>query len=288
MAERRAMIDVILELSERLGLRDKYLEAAREWVNRAYGGDLDFKKVLDPKEKLNFETILDVIFKDRFGADKGLDWFKEHGYLKWDKRVEEVYWRAFNDVRVPLYLEWIIRAGRKSKAIAEKYGVPDLVDWTAHNALPDWRPCPTHTEKNPEYDLEAFYWRSALHTYSMTMQNPWLNEVSQNDPYTYTIQLNTETASRKGVKEGDAVWLENPKGSKARGRVHITDGIRPDHVAIAANAGHWGRGLPIAKGKGVFFNELIEIDKEHTCPVSLGQDICVKVKLYKDGGAGAG
>jgi len=288
MYERRPMIDVILELSERLGLRDKYLEAAREWVNRAYGGDLDFKKFLDPKEKLNFERILDIIMKDRFGPDKGLEFFKEHGYLKWDKRVEEVYWRAFNNVRVPVYLEWITRAGRKSRAVAEKYGVPDLVDWSAHNALPEWRPCPTHTEKNPEYDLEAFYWRSALHTYSMTMQNPWLSEVSQNDPYTYTIQLNTETASRKGVKEGDTVWLENSKGSKTKGRLHVTAGIRPDHVAIAANAGHWGKGLPVAKGKGVFFNELIEVDKEHTCPLSLGQDICVKVKLYKDGGGSVG
>jgi len=82
----------------------------------------------------------------------------------------------------------------------------------------------------------------------MTMQNPWLSEVSQNDPYTYTIQLNTETAARKGVKEGDLVWLENPKGSKARGRVHVTDGIRPDHVAIAANAGHWSKGLPYREG----------------------------------------
>src|SRR4030067_930519 len=89
-------------------------------------------------------------------------------------------------------------ARRKRRAIAEKYGVPDLVDWSAHNALPEWRPCPTHTEKNPEYDLEAFYWRSALHTYSMTMQNPWLNEVSQNDPKTYNIQLNTKTANRTG------------------------------------------------------------------------------------------
>jgi len=285
MYERRPMIDVILELAERLGLRDRYIDAVREWVNRAYGGDIDLKRMLPKDQKLSFEAIIDAIMKDRFGQDKGLDYFKEHGYLKWNKKVEEVYWRAFFDVRVPVYLEWIVRAGRKSRAIAEKYGVPDLVDWSAHEALPNWRPCPTHTEKNPEYDLEAFYWRSALHTYSMTMQNAWLNEISQNDPYTYTIQLNPDTAAKKGVKEGDMVWLENSKGSKTKGLVHLTEGIRPDHVAIAANAGHWGSGQPLAKGKGVFFNELIVVDKEHSCPVSLGQDICVRVKLYKDGGA---
>jgi molybdopterin-containing oxidoreductase family molybdopterin binding subunit len=115
----------------------------------------------------------------------------------------------------------------------------------------------------------------------MTMENPWLNEISEEDPYTYTIQLNVETAKKKGIKSGDVVWLENTKGHKTQGRVYLTEGIRPDHVGIAACAGHWARGQPIAKGKGVFFNELLEVDKEHTCPLSLGQDICVAVKIYK-------
>ncbi|HEX9909202.1 MAG TPA: molybdopterin-dependent oxidoreductase [Thermoplasmata archaeon] len=281
MYERRPMVDVILEVSERLGLREKYIKASNEWIDRAYGGPLSKENEINPEEKLSFEKIMDNILKDRFGKDKGLAYFKEHGYIKWPKRVEEVYWRAFHDVRIPVYLEWIIRAGKKSRAVAEKYGVPDLVDWSAHNALPDWRPCRAHMVKEPEFDLQAFYWRSALHTYSMTMQNPWLGEISENDPYTYTIQLNPETAKRKNVKSGDLVWLENHKGHKTRGRLYLTEGIRPDHVAIAACAGHWAKGQPIAKGKGVFFNELIEVDKEHTCPLSLGQDICTRVKLYK-------
>lgn len=282
--ERKPMIDVILEMCERLGLRERYIEALNEWIRRAYGGDLKPENQFDSKEPLRFEKIMDTILRDRFGDDKDLEYFKEHGYVKWPKKVEEVYWRAFSDVRVPVYLEWIIRAGRKSRAVAEKYGAPDLVDWSFHTALPDYHPCPSHTAQtaeNSEYDLLAFYWRSAIHTYSMTMENPWLNEISENDPYTYTIQLNPETAKKKGVKSGDVVWLENPKGHKTQGRVYLTEGIRPDHVGIAACAGHWARGQPIAKGKGVFFNELIEVDKEHTCPLSLGQDICVAVKLYK-------
>jgi len=281
--ERRPMIDIILEICERLGLRERYYEALNEWIRRAYGGDLAPENRFDVNEKLTFEKIMDRILKDRLGNNKGLEYFKEHGYLKWPKRVEEVYWRAFNDVRVPVYLEWIIRAGRKSKAIAEKYGVPDLVDWNFHVAMPDYHPCPAHIEEDPEYDLHAFYWRSAIHTYSMTMENPWLNELSENDPYTYAIQLHPETAKKKGMKTGDIVWLENPKGHKTKGRLFLTEGIRPDHVAIAACAGHWAKGQPIARGKGVFFNELIEVDREHTCPLSLGQDICVKVKLYKQG-----
>ena len=38
--------------------------------------------------------------------------------------------------------------------------------------------------------------------------------------------------------------------------------------------------MPIAKGKGVAFNDLLEIDKDHVDPVSLSADSCLKVKIY--------
>lgn len=283
MPEARPAIDVVLEVVKRLGLKEKYIRAFEAMVRRFYG-----LKEISPENKalltegeLTFEKMIDCVYREVFGPQRGLEWFKEHGYIKWPKKVEEVYWRAFTNARVPIYLEWIIRAGRKCKAVAEKYGVPDLVDWDAHCALPDWRPCASHKETNPEYDLYAFYWRSALHTYSRTMENPILTEISELDPYTYTIQMHVETARKKGIKDGDLVWVESPKGRRIKGRVKLVEGIRPDHIAIAANAGHWAATLPIAKGKGAFFNELVEIDREHTCPVSLGMDICAKVKVYK-------
>ncbi len=280
--EIKPMIDVVLEVVERLGLKERYIEAVHGWAKRGFGiKEFSPENRIDPGEKLRFEKIMDSILKETFGPERDLHWFEEHGFIKWKNSVEEVYWRAFTDARVPIYLEWITRAGQESKAVAEKYGVPDLVDWSAHTALPDWRPCESHKEQRPEYDLYGFYWRSAVHTYSRTNENPWLDEVSQTDPYTYTIQMNSETAKKKGIEEGNVIWLENPKGHKARGRVYLTEGIRPDHIAIAANSGHWAPTLPIAKGKGVFFNELVEVDKEHTCPLCLGQDICVKLKAYK-------
>jgi len=132
--ERRPMVDVILEISERLGLREKYYDALNEWIRRAYGGDLKPENQWDPNAPLKFESIMDTILRDRFGDDKGLEYFKQHGYLKWPKRVEEVYWRAFSDVRVPIYLEWIIRAGRKSRAIA-RTGISSDYTYLCSNKL---------------------------------------------------------------------------------------------------------------------------------------------------------
>lgn len=63
----------------------------------------------------------------------------------------------------------------------------------------------------------------------------------------------------------------------------LMEGIHPEGLAVAACAGHWSKDQPIARGKGVFFNDLLEVDMEHADPVTLNLDICVKVKVTKAG-----
>ncbi len=129
--------------------------------------------------------------------------------------------------------------------------------------------------------MNAFYWRPVTQCNSMTQQNPWLDEITQEDPNIYGIQMHSATAAEKGIKDGDKVWLENPEGKRVRGWVSLSEGIEPHHLAIAAIGGHWGNYMPIAKGKGTFFNDLVMMDEPHTDPLTLNQDICVRVKIYK-------
>ena len=75
--------------------------------------------------------------------------------------------------------------------------------------------------------------------------------------------------------------LAKKKPAQFKGKIFVTEGIHPEQLAIAACAGHWTKYQPIAKDKGVFFNDLVEMDVEHTDPLTLNQDICVKVKIYK-------
>jgi anaerobic selenocysteine-containing dehydrogenase len=84
---------------------------------------------------------------------------------------------------------------------------------------------------------------------------------------------------KMGLRDEQMVWVENEKGRKVKGRVKLTQGIHPEGLGIGACAGHWGDGMPIAKGKGVFFNELLEIDWEHCSPINLNLDLCVRVKV---------
>jgi molybdopterin-containing oxidoreductase family molybdopterin binding subunit len=220
------------------------------------------------------------VLKNKFGEKRGLEWFRKHGAITWDKKPEEVYWRWRLDVRVPLYWEFLMDLRDKAKQIIEDLGASVEIDWSFYEPLPDFKPCPAH-EITGEYDLYGFYYREIRHTNSFTMQIPWLDEVSVNDPYTYNIMMHPDTAKKKGIMDGDLVWIESPKGNRVKGRVKLTEGVHPQALAFAACAGHWCDCQPVAKGKGVFFNKLLDVDWDHVNPVNLNLDLCVKLKIYK-------
>jgi molybdopterin-containing oxidoreductase family molybdopterin binding subunit len=77
------------------------------------------------------------------------------------------------------------------------------------------------------------------------------------------------------------IWVENPIGKRIKGPVRLVHGVHPEHVCIAGCHGHWAKGTPIAKGKGVFFDDLTECDLAHTDSLTQGSDTCAKVKIYK-------
>ena len=75
---------------------------------------------------------------------------------------------------------------------------------------------------------------------SMTQQNPYLDEMTQEDPNIYGIQMHSKTAEEKGIKDGDMVWMENPEGKRVKGWVSLSEGIEPHHVASRCHIGPLG------------------------------------------------
>jgi len=113
------------------------------------------------------------------------------------------------------------------------------------------------------------------------MENAWLDEAAQLDPYSYNIAINAGVGKEKGLKSGDHVWVENEYGRKVEGKIRLTETMHPEGLGIGACAGHWAKEMPTAKGKGVFFNDLIELDWHHSSPSNLTLDLCAKVKVTK-------
>jgi molybdopterin-containing oxidoreductase family molybdopterin binding subunit len=101
------------------------------------------------------------------------------------------------------------------------------------------------------------------------------------DPFSYNIAINEDVGRAKGLRTGDEVWVENDHGHKVKGRVHLTQLIHPEGLGVGACAGHWADTMPMAKGKGVLFNDLLEVDFPHSSPSNLNMDLCAKVKVTK-------
>jgi len=271
--ERREFINVLYELADRLGKRADMNGA----MNKIYGLDKPYE--IKPQEKVDIAEVSERAVKNLFGPEHDLEWFKKHGFIRWPKKVEEAYWRHFIDARVPIYLEYLLDVGAKLKEISEEKGL--AVDLTQYTPLISWTPCSIHRVDRPEYDLYCYSYRDVLHTGSSTMEQPWLDEASRMNPYTYNITINVDTAKEKGIKDCDMIEIESVDGRKVRGSVKIMEGQHPQLVGIAACSGHWAKGMPIARGKGTNFDILLELDLQHCDPISLNLETAVRIRVSK-------
>jgi molybdopterin-containing oxidoreductase family molybdopterin binding subunit len=275
MYSRRDFLEVVWEIIDRLGKRKNL----NNFLNKYLGLSEDNK--LNPDDKFTSEQLSDRALKSYFGPDHNWEWFKKHGFIRWPKKIEETYWRYFVDCRVPLYLEFVVEVGEKVKEITEKIGLD--VDLSQYTPLIEWFPCSIHRVDNPRYEFYCFSYRDILHTGSHTMEQPWLDEASRMNPYTYNITMNRDAAQKKGLKDGDKVELESVYGRKVEGTLKLMEGQHPETIGIAACSGHWANGMPIAKGKGSNFDILLELDLKHIDPVSFNMETCAKVKINKIG-----
>ena len=110
--------------------------------------------------------------------------------------------------------------------------------------------------------------------------NPWLMEIAEADPYYLKVMINTETAKKKGLKDGDWVWLESKVG-KVKGQIRCTELMQHESLGIGACLGHYDMRQPIAQGKGTHFNSLLPYGVEYTGGNSGAIEGCAKVKIYK-------
>ena len=108
------------------------------------------------------------------------------------------------------------------------------------NPLPDYvEPIYKPTSEFPLYLIN---FKQAEHTHSRTFNNDWLMEMKPDNP----LLMNSATAARLGLKDGDAIWIESPY-AKAKGTVQVTERIHPEVVALHHGYGHWAMGK-IARG----------------------------------------
>ena len=275
MGEARDWQDVMMEAADRIGMLPEVYEKFN--TSESKSDALNAKYKLDPNRKYTAEDIADRKMKSRFGEKRGLEWFKKNGYLSWKRTVDEEYPLPWLKVRFPIYHELYIRAGRDVGRVVEELGLEgwDLDDYIA---LPVWKPCASY-EKSEEFDLIAVNFRVPTHAQSHTAQNPWLSEIAELNPYSQKILINRVTAEKKGIGEGDKIYVES-EVDKVAGIAKVTECVHPEVIGISSHFGSLAKGKPIGCEKGSQFNRLLPGDMD---PVSTGVDACVRVKIYLNG-----
>ncbi len=272
LGQSRRWIDVLFEVADRMG----FLGDVYKLMNVNLGLKEPYK--LDPGRRYTMEQIYDCWTKSLFGPERGIEWFKKNGYHKVPRAVEEKYPGPFIKPRFPVYFENMLRAKKSVAKVAAQLGHP--WDTSDYQPVPDWKPCPAYDAGKSPYDLFVVNFKIPFHALSVTTQNPWLNDLAEHHPYAYKILINTETGARKGIRDGDTIWVESAAG-KVKGEAKLTECVHPEVVGIAGVFGSWAKGKPVAKGKGVHFNTLLPISLERIDPVSTGVDSCIRVKVSR-------
>jgi molybdopterin-containing oxidoreductase family molybdopterin binding subunit len=273
MGEARNWVAVLFELADRAGFRgDLYT---------LLNGTLELKEPFAYRtdEKYTWDQLADRWMKSWFGADRGLDWFKENGFLiTGEKKIEEAYPRPFITPRLPIYVEYFIDAGNEVRKTADRLGIP--WDTSDYQPLVAWKPCEAFEVKD-EHDLTIVNFKLPFHSLSYTTHNAFLAGLSEANPYAYSVLINAETARKKGIKDGDRIRLDSAEGYQAVGQAMLTECIHPEVVGTAGCFGRKSKGLKLSHGKGVHFNNFLPHKLERIDALSAALDSCVRVKITK-------
>ncbi|MEW6262290.1 MAG: molybdopterin-dependent oxidoreductase [Thermodesulfobacteriota bacterium] len=277
----RNWIDVMMEIAERLGI----LSELNAELNRMTGLALWDELALQADVRYSLEEIHDRtvrLFAAMNGVEVTDDLFTDANPILPGpkKELSECYPGALSEARVPVYFEYFLEVGEEVRRVTREIGL-DWWDTSHYQPLADWRPCPAHEDRSKEYDLFVVSSRLPLHGQSNSADNPWVDDICRHSRMDYNVLLNTETAARKGINDGDMVWIESRTG-KVQGKVRVTGAVHVETVGIlGGHLGQWARDKMFARGKGIHINSLVAHDWNMVGTLTGQLDTCAKVKIYK-------
>ncbi len=270
-------MDILFEIADRLGTRD----AMNAHLSNGIGLMDDFS--LSAGEKYSLEDVCRRQVR-MFGAMAGIEdpekSLEETGMLPlYQRTLEESFPGTVLEARIPIYLEHFIDVGKAVEAIVKEQQI-NWLDTDFYKPLPTWHPCPSQVRVDDGFDLFLANGKAALLTHSINSENPWVDEISDLNPYCRYILLHTKAAKSRGIKDEDEVFVESSTG-RVKGRVRVTECVHQDVVGTFGNGGGWARGRPISAGKGVHSNALVPFDWSMIDPISGQIDTCARVKIYR-------
>ncbi len=137
--------------------------------------------------------------------------------------------------------------GTPSKKIEFK---ASLLEENGYPALPEWKPPRSSLCEDSPFHL--LIWRKPWERMTQTQNDPLLAEIYPEN----SVLINVQSAEELGIQDGDEVKVTSVAG-EIKLKATLTQGIRPDCVAVDHGFGHWSEGYSIAYGKGANDGDLI-------------------------------
>lgn len=273
---------ILWELSKRLGIRDKYIEH----INKNWG----LKEfALKPGRDYSAREAVEAIWLQKTKGKKSFDYALEHAFVGKHLSVEETYLKGVESKfkgpgkpKMNFYAEQMLKSFElvKEKKAAHKIRAIDLDKYAV--AL---SPLPRREHGFPTPHREAkdypFYVITHKRMYRNQMGqsalNPILNNLGEGTDTNFIV-MNREAASRLKIKDGDEVVLETRVG-KVTGHVKLSEGIRPDTVAVSYHYGHQSLAYPDWAKRGIWLNSVLELHPDVVSGMNSFND--TKCKIYK-------
>jgi anaerobic selenocysteine-containing dehydrogenase len=271
---------IIWELAKRVGIRDAYIEN----INKQWG----LKKYkLEPGRDYSAREAVEHIWK-QMTKGKAFDYALEHGFVGKKLAPKDTYLKGVeakfkgpDKPKMYFYADQLVASFAKVKDTVEKHGIGNI-DLAAYKVA--LSPLPTRAHAFPVPHLEATDYPLYLITYKRmyrnqsgnTALNPILNALGETDEN--WVLMNRATARRLAIEDRAQVVLETRIG-KVQGMAKLSEGIRPDTVAVSYHYGQWSGGLPAHARKGIWINSVLEPHPDVVAGMDSFND--TKCKVYR-------
>jgi anaerobic selenocysteine-containing dehydrogenase len=272
---------IIWELSKRLGIRDEYIKNInKNWKLKKY--PLETGKDYSPRE------ATEHLWKEKTKG-MGFDYALKHGFKGKHLAVKDTYLKGVEakfkgpgKPKMNFYAEQLIGSMKNIKNQVGKHKIRSIdLDYykLALNPLPSKAhafPAPHRLAKDYPFYLIT-YKRMYRNQAGNTALNPILNMLGTDTNENFVL-MNRAAAGKAGIANGDQVIIETRVG-KVQGAVKITEGIRPDTVAVSYHYGHQSVGFPEHAKKGLWSNSVLELHPDVVSGMNSFND--TKCKVYK-------
>lgn len=290
--------DIFLELADRMGilkgeggLNDK-LNQTVDLIIKEQGLNMNDPYKLDLDKRYTLEEIFDRQIRGWMFNERGigLEELKKEGYL--------AYWRPYYNgytyyyypgttTRHEFFFNHLRDTGTKLHKNLRDNNItfPGVEDESYIFEM--YEPIPHHIFNSEhdlpaEYDLRVINWKTPYYSSDTAnvIANPWLGEMIAADPYESVACLNTATARKKNLEDGDKITITSQNGS-VDAVVRTSELFHPRAVGIS---GCYGQGTKLSNPlyrKGADYNQLLSTSIGTLDAVSGGQEVSPRVKIMK-------